>query len=109
CPTRRSSDRLDEATITRLERGRRVREVFQQPQYEPLAVPDQIAILFAAGEGLLNAIPAEKVAEAERAIRRAVRAELPELGGRMEAGAPLTEDDREDLLRIVQNAIATVA
>ena len=70
--------RLDEATVTTLERGRRVREVLQQPQYKPLPVAEQVAVLLAASEGLLNAVTVERIAEAEQAIRSAVTADLPE-------------------------------
>jgi F-type H+-transporting ATPase subunit alpha len=90
-----------------LERGRRVREVFQQPQYKPLPVPEQVAGLLAASEGLLNAIPVEMVAEAERAIRRAVTADLPAVCERMTTGARLTAEDRQDLLRVVRNTLAS--
>ncbi len=102
----RFGTRLDEATITMLERGRRVREVFQQPQYKPLPVSEQVAVLLAAGEGLLNPVPVEKVAGAEQAIRTAVTADLPAVCQRMESGAKLTDEDREDLLRVVRNTIA---
>ena len=72
----RFGTRLDEDTIAMLERGRRVREVFKQPQYKPLPVPEQVAVLLAASEDLLNAIPVERTAEAEQAIRKAVVTEL---------------------------------
>src|SRR3546814_4152555 len=88
-----------------LERGRRVREFFQQPQYKPLPVPDQVAVLLAAGEGLLNVIPAERIAEAERAIRNAIATELPAVCQRMESGAKLTAEDREDLRRLIGSTV----
>lgn len=98
--------RLDEATVTTLERGRRVREVLQQPQYKPLPVAEQVAVLLAASEGLLNAVTVERIAEAEQAIRSAVTADLPEVCRRMEAGAKLTAEDREDLLRVIRSTVA---
>lgn len=101
----RFGTRLDEDTVTMLERGRRVREVFQQPQYEPLPVPEQVAVLLAASEGLLNAIPVERIAEAERAIRNAVATELPAVSERMESGAKLTAEDRDDLLGVIDGAV----
>jgi F-type H+-transporting ATPase subunit alpha len=104
----RFGTRLDEATITMLERGRRVREVLQQPQYKPLPVQEQVAVLLAASEGLLNAVPVEKVAEAERAIRSAVIAGLPALCQRMESSAKLTPEDREDLLQVIRSAVAGI-
>src|SRR5690606_22534973 len=97
----RFGTRLDEDTIAMLERGRRVREVFKQPQYKPLPVPEQVAVLLAASEDLLNAIPVERTAEAEQAIRKAVVTELPDLSERMASGAKLTKDDRDDLRRVI--------
>lgn len=101
----RFGTRLDEETVVTLERGRRVREVFQQPQYEPLPVAEQVAALLAAIDGLLNAVPLDQVAQVERAIRKAVTRKLPALCERMEAGARLTKEDRADLLRVIRNAI----
>src|SRR5512138_78493 len=102
----RFGTRLDDAAVTSLEQGRRVREVFQQPQYEPLRVADQVAVLLAASEGLLNPIPVEQVAEVELAIRKAVAAELPALCERMESGAKLSKEDREALLQVLRRTIS---
>lgn len=104
----RFGTRLDDASLITLERGRRVREVFQQFQYKPLPVPEQVAVLLAASEGLLNAIAVEKVAEAERAIRSAVTADLPAVCQRMESGAELTAEDREDLIRVIRGVVAGI-
>ncbi|MFA5538394.1 MAG: alternate F1F0 ATPase, F1 subunit alpha [Gemmobacter sp.] len=101
----RFGTRLDDASIAALERGRRVREVFQQFQFNPLPVPDQVAILLAASEGLLNTIPAEKVADAERAIRGRLR-EVPEVSERLESGAKLSDEDRDALVRIIKGVTA---
>src|SRR5690606_34562615 len=103
----RFGTRLEDATIDMLERGRRVREVFQQPQYEPLPVAEQVAVLLAASEGLLNAVPLEQVAETERAIRRAVTTQVPAVCERMATGARLTMEDREALLQVIRRTLAT--
>ena len=103
----RFGTRLDDETIRVLERGRRVREVFQQTQYQPMPASEQVAVLLAACEGLLNAVPLERVALVERAIRKSVIGELPALRRRMEAGDKLTAEDREELLRVIRAAIAT--
>src|SRR5690606_7554900 len=102
----RFGTRLDEATVNTLGQGRRVREVFQQLQYEPMPVPEQIAVLLAASEGLLNALPLERIGEAERAIRRAIVAELPEVCQRMASGARLADEDREAMRRIIRAVVA---
>jgi F-type H+-transporting ATPase subunit alpha len=101
----RFGTRLDDETITMLERGRRVREIFQQPQYSPMPVTEQVAVLLAACEGLLNAVPLERVAGVERAIRNAVTEELAAVGERMAAGSKLTAEDRADLIRVIRGTI----
>ena len=57
---------LDAETQRQLARGRRVREVLQQPQYEPLPVAHQVAVIYAASEGYLDDLPVEQVQPFER-------------------------------------------
>src|SRR5215468_5202819 len=45
---------LDKATLNQLNRGRRLVEVLKQPQYQPLPVEKQVAILYAANNGYLD-------------------------------------------------------
>ncbi len=47
---------LDKATQAQLTRGARLVEILKQPQYEPLAVERQVAIIFAGTNGYLDAI-----------------------------------------------------
>ena len=47
---------LDKQTLSQLNRGRRLVEVLKQPQYQPLAVEKQVAIIYAAGNGYLDAV-----------------------------------------------------
>lgn len=54
---------LDEATRTQLELGRRLTEILKQPQYQPVAMAQQVAILYAANNAYLNDIPVEKMAD----------------------------------------------
>ena len=100
-----SPDRLDDDTRRALERGRRVREILKQPQYEPLSVPEQIAVLVSVGGGIFDDLPIDQVADVERVIRRAVRDE-PEVGERIEAGRELSEEAREALLDLARRARA---
>lgn len=104
----RFGTRLDDETVSILERGRRVRAILQQPQYEPLPVSDQVAALLAASEGLLNALAIEKVPLAERAIRTAITAELPAICRRMSTGAKLSAEDRADMLRVIRGAVESI-
>ncbi len=74
-----SSD-LDKATRARIERGQRQTEILKQPQYRPVPVEHQIMILWAAGNGYLDDVPVEKVAEWEEAFHRYMDATHPEIG-----------------------------
>ncbi|MBM4070180.1 MAG: alternate F1F0 ATPase, F1 subunit alpha [Planctomycetes bacterium] len=102
----RFGTRLDDETRSTLERGRRVREVLKQPQYEPLPVADQVAILFAASEGLLDTVSLDEIADVERAIRQALAGELPVIAQRLNVGDRLTEEDNEALRRLVRRVVA---
>ena len=55
-----SSD-LDAETKKRLELGKRLSELLKQDQYEPMPVTEQVAVLYAAVNGLLNEVPLEKI------------------------------------------------
>src|SRR5205823_2694856 len=52
---------LDKATQEQLTRGARLVEVLKQPQYEPLAVERQVAIIYAGTNGYLDPVPVERV------------------------------------------------
>ena len=102
----RYGTRIDEETRKTLEHGRRIREIFKQSQNAPLGVAQQIAVLLAAGEGLLDELPTERVADAEAAIVREVDGQLQELAGRIESGEKLNDDDRDALKQAADGALA---
>jgi F-type H+/Na+-transporting ATPase subunit alpha len=52
---------LDPATKAQLDRGQRMTEVLKQPQYRPMPVEEQVAILWAATNGFLEDVPVEEV------------------------------------------------
>ncbi|MBS96170.1 MAG: F0F1 ATP synthase subunit alpha [SAR202 cluster bacterium] len=55
------TDDLDDATRTRLERGQRISEVLKQPQYVPLAMNNQVVVLYAAINGFMDQVPVDTV------------------------------------------------
>ena len=57
---------LDAATQRQLARGARLVEVFKQPQYQPLAVEKQVAIIYAATNGHLDDVEVRQVRQWER-------------------------------------------
>ena len=56
---------LDKETRDKLERGKRLIEIFKQEQYVPVAVENQVLIFYAITAGLLDNVPVEKVHEFE--------------------------------------------
>ena len=56
---------LDAATLAVLEKGRRNVEILKQPQYSPMSVEHQIAIIYCGTHNLLKDVPVEKVIEFE--------------------------------------------
>ncbi|MBF7096982.1 F0F1 ATP synthase subunit alpha [Alkalibacter mobilis] len=65
--------KLDDETKTILSRGERIRTVFNQPQYSPVEVSEQIGIFLALTEGLMDKVPLNKIEEAEFIVRNVVR------------------------------------
>ena len=92
---------LDEDTRSRLERGRRVREILKQPQYQPIALSEQIAVLVAVNEGVFDHLPISEISEAKTAVRRQAGRELPRLFEKIERGEEL---ERRDIRRMVETA-----
>jgi F-type H+/Na+-transporting ATPase subunit alpha len=103
----RFGTRLDDDTRQTIERGQRVREVLKQPQYRPIPVAEQIAVLLAVSSGLFDEIELDQVHEAERIIRSAVVEQLPEVAKRIKAGQTLSDNDRDALLGVSRKAIWT--
>ena len=61
---------LDKSTQAQLNRGRRLVEILKQPQYQPLGVEKQVAIVYAATKGFLDAVPVEELQRYETELYR---------------------------------------
>ena len=70
---------LDPATQKQLNRGRRLTEILKQPQYKPLPVEKQVAIIFAATNGYLDSVAVEKVKAYEEELYRFLDSQRPEI------------------------------
>jgi F-type H+-transporting ATPase subunit alpha len=70
---------LDKATRAQLDRGMRIQEVLKQPQYSPLPVGQQIAIIYAVTNGYLDDVPIERVREWEDRFHEYMRTAHPEI------------------------------
>jgi F-type H+-transporting ATPase subunit alpha len=102
----RFGTRLDEETRRTLERGRRVRSVLQQPQYQPIPAPEQIAVLLAVTEGLFDDLPVAQIRTIEAAVREDVTRTLPDICRQIAEGKRLSDDARAQLLCSARRALA---
>jgi len=59
---------LDAATQAKIERGKRIVEVFKQPQYSPITVEAQAAILWSAQNGYFDDVAVEKVKDCQNKL-----------------------------------------
>lgn len=59
---------LDAETKSKLERGKRLYEIFKQDQYQPLAVAKQVLVYYALINGYMDNVPVEKVREFESGL-----------------------------------------
>jgi F-type H+-transporting ATPase subunit alpha len=105
----RFGTRLDDETRRTLDRGRRVREILKQPEQDALTVSEQIAVLLATTQGLLDTLPLDKIHEAEQAICRMVREEQAELCQKIESGGSLESTDMDSLLAAARRHLDPLA
>ena len=70
---------LDPATRRQLERGQRLSEILKQPQFQPVPVEKQVAILYAGVNGLLDDIPVPRVQAWETGFHKFMDTNHPDL------------------------------
>jgi F-type H+/Na+-transporting ATPase subunit alpha len=93
---------LDKSTQAQLDRGLRLTELLKQPQYQPIPLADQVALIFAGTRSLIDQVPVERVKEWQAAFLRALNTQYAELVAKIGAGA---WDD--DIIAKLTDAIKT--
>jgi F-type H+-transporting ATPase subunit alpha len=89
---------LDDATRQQLARGERLQELLKQPQNSPLQLFEQVAIIYAGVNGLLDEIPVEKVTSFAAGLREYLKTNKPKYVELIQGGKVLTEE-AEGLLK----------
>jgi F-type H+-transporting ATPase subunit alpha len=98
--------RLDEDTRKIIEHGRRIRACLKQPEFAPVSVPAQIAVLLALTAELFDRVPLDQMTDAEHVLREAA-AEIPaEVRERLDTADTLSDDDRETIIQIARKSLA---
>ena len=97
---------LDKATQAQLSRGQRLVELLKQPQYEPLAVEQQIMIIFAGTTGLLDDIAVTDVQKFERELYRFVETRHSAICAAIREKSQLDEQLNTDLTAAIKEFTA---
>jgi F-type H+/Na+-transporting ATPase subunit alpha len=93
---------LDAATKRQLERGARTVEILKQPQYQPMPVEQQVMVIYAVTNGLLDEIPVSDIRPWERGFLEFMAKQFPQVGEGIRTGKVLSKEIEADLKRAIQ-------
>ncbi len=88
---------LDPGTQRQLNRGKRLTEILKQPQYQPLPVEKQVAIVYAATNGYLDSVPVEKLRQYEDDLYRVLDSRYGTLLASIREEKTLSDDIKKNL------------
>ena len=93
---------LDPATQRQLLRGERLVEILKQGQYAPVPVEEQVAVVFVATQGLLDAVPVNRLRELEIEFIGKLQMQHPNLLNEIRETGVLSDEHREVLTSVAQ-------
>jgi F-type H+-transporting ATPase subunit alpha len=95
---------LDAATQQQLARGKRLREILKQPQFSPLILAEQVAVVYAGVKGLIDEIPVDQVTQFTRELREYLRTNKADFITKVQTEKQLS-DDAEAMLKDAINEV----
>ena len=95
---------LDAATKAVLDKGSRNVEILKQPQYSPMKVEEQIAILYCGTKGLLQKVPVNRVRDFELEFLHHMQVSQSDVLSSLKAGN-LTDNDIKVLEQTAKDII----
>jgi F-type H+-transporting ATPase subunit alpha len=98
---------LDKSTQAQLNRGRRMQEILKQPQYEPVALENQVAVIFAATNGFADEVPLEKMRKWELDLIKFLGTSHPEVGKDILEKKQIAPDNEKKLREALSTFKAT--
>jgi len=99
---------LDEETKSKLERGKRLMEIFKQGQYAPIPVVNQVVIFFALTSGLLDDVELEKIQEFEDGLYQYAETSGKKLLKKIETDKDFGEDIQKEITKLVEDYKKTI-
>lgn len=88
---------LDEDTLRRLERGKRLTEILKQPQYNPYDEISEIISIFAVTSGMFDDISVNEIMMVEEKLVEYIKKNHPETVKKLSTGAKLDDAMKEEL------------
>ena len=93
---------LDKATQRQLDRGLRLTELLKQPQYQPLPLTDQVALLYAGTRGYLDDVPLDRIREFQTAFLRVYHSQYAATADYIENEKTMPEDIEAQLKQAIE-------
>ncbi|MFA6082570.1 MAG: F0F1 ATP synthase subunit alpha [Patescibacteria group bacterium] len=100
-----SSD-LDDATKSQLDRGARITEILKQPQYSPLPVGEQIALVWAVTNGLYDGVDIDDVAKTTKQFLTGLKSGYAKLLAELTTKDTIEKSDEETITKAFKEATA---
>ena len=95
---------LDAATQAQLARGKRLRELLKQPQFSPLNLAEQVAVVYAGVKGLIDEVPVDQVTQFARELREYLRTNKADYIAKVQTEKQLS-DEAEAMLKAAINEV----
>lgn len=96
---------LDAATQRTIERGRKNQEILKQPQYSPVPVEEQVAIIFASTKGFTDSVGIDRIKDFEMAYIRELKLQHTEVLNELRQGK-LTDSGQETMKKVALDVAA---
>ncbi|MFN8633461.1 MAG: F0F1 ATP synthase subunit alpha [Chloroflexota bacterium] len=100
---------LDPVTRNQLERGLRLQEILKQPQYQPVSLAKQVAIIWCGTNGQLDDVDVSKVGRFEAEFGRFLDAQYPRLLEAIETEKAVSDESTATLRAAVEAFKKTVS
>ncbi len=98
---------LDPETRKTIERGQRLTELLKQTQYNPYAVWEMYASLYATTNGAFDKVPVEKIKLAQDSLLRELKAKHAKLTTEINTGEKPTDAQNEQVLKVAKSVADT--
>ncbi|MCC6976845.1 MAG: F0F1 ATP synthase subunit alpha [Candidatus Melainabacteria bacterium] len=94
---------LDKATQDQIRRGQKLTEVLKQPQFQPLSLAQQVSIIYAANNGLLDDVEQKDIQKFKAEWFKFLAAQSKDLDAKINSGDKLSKEDETALTDAIKN------